>query len=296
MTMKSLLSLLQREQELIETRGVVEREEARTRMEARERLEKLEKDLVANRMEMAEHFGLPPRVFRSPCDDSKIVEEMKKAREEQATKREIDERALKKRREIQDYPTATAQELESRRREIDKASARFGERAEAGLRDTAPLESGAIGEGRTPLNTAELPTHVDRAARTAGQGAGLALAFQAVPRAVDSVFTPGVVKVSCGCSPERAAQCQQKGQWHDPHHSDEPVKNEQCHVFVHELDLLDMTFDVIKARFASAAEAESNPGVEGVLNFLYKCEDNYDLERYQRDALYALTDVLRNKR
>lgn len=104
----------------------------------------------------------------------------------------------------------------------------------------------------------------------AGSGAGIGDSFSAVSRAVDDVFKPGVVKLSCGCSRERAAQCHQKGVYKERGHPE--VENQQCHIFMHEDDLLDLTFEVIRARFLSAGNAESNPSKEAVVRFLYSAE------------------------
>ena len=81
---------------------------------------------------------------------------------------------------------------------------------------------------------------------------------------IESVFTPGVVKISCGCAPERSARCLQRGRTreHDGSLNPESPLNKQCHVFVTESDLLNMAHDVIHARFLSTRMEESRATID----------------------------------
>jgi hypothetical protein len=78
---------------------------------------------------------------------------------------------------------------------------------------------------------------------------------------IDSVFKPGTVKVSCGCTPERSARCLQRGRTREEDGSLNPESplNKQCHVFVTEDELLGMARDVTDARFTSTKREERPP-------------------------------------
>jgi len=76
---------------------------------------------------------------------------------------------------------------------------------------------------------------------------------------INDVFEPGVVKVTCGCSKERAERCLQRGFYHEHTLAGTPIKrdNEHCHIFVDELDLIRLKNDVIQARFAKTRQLEA---------------------------------------
>lgn len=96
---------------------------------------------------------------------------------------------------------------------------------------------------------------------------------------IDDAFAPGVVKISCGCSPERALRCLQRGRSREDDGSlyiDSPL-NKQCHIFVDELDLLQMAHDVTMARFKTTREKEEwDKNVENPLRELRQALDPDD--------------------
>jgi len=87
-------------------------------------------------------------------------------------------------------------------------------------------------------------------------------------REVSDVFAPSTVKISCGCSAERAQACRQRAYPRNEDGTDSSHLNSQCHIFLHELDLLEVVGNLIRARFENSEQQEMEPSAEGVIRFL----------------------------
>lgn len=169
---------------------------------------------------------------------------------------------------------------------IPEAADAFAKRAEAALN---PPHLGDPSRWFLTVKPAGSPTLGKAERPDAGNSAQLG--SDQPSRAVNDVFEPTTVKLSCGCSPERAAQCNQRGKWQAPEDKN-PTENRQCHIFMHEADLIELVFEIIKARFASAANAENNPSKEAVVQFLYAFEAGR-LTKREKDILEKAIVILR---
>lgn len=110
---------------------------------------------------------------------------------------------------------------------------------------------------------------------------------------IGNVFEPGVVQLTCGCSEERRRACLQRPSRFGPHVVlASAIPSERCHIYVTETDLIELTHDIVRARFQVQDKA-SLPTKESVLAYLADVCAGDDIDDHK--AIESAMDTIRRE-